>query len=150
MEFRCIPQDLASALSAWTGDTLVVGLFASGDSNAEDPRRQVLANLFGDELLQRLEQRQFKAKPGESASLERLGASPQTLILVGLGEAKEFDLAALRMACAAGARAACSAGAKDLALCLPTAGLGAGAAARAMAEAVRLSLFQDQRFKSKA
>ena len=54
MEFRCIHQDLASALSAWTGDTLVVWLFASGYSNAEDPRRQVLANLFGDELLQRL------------------------------------------------------------------------------------------------
>ncbi len=150
MEFRCIPQDLASALGTWAGDTLVVGLFASGDSNGEEPRRQVLTNLFGSELLQRLEQRQFKAKPGESVSLERLGASPQTLILVGLGEAAEFDLAGLRTACAAGARAACAAGAQDLALCLPTEGLGAGAAARAMAEAVRLSLFQDQRFKSKA
>ena len=106
MEFRCIPQDLANALSAWAGDTLVVGLFASSDSNREDPRRQVLTNLFGSELQQRLEQRQFKAKPGESVSLELLGASPQTLILVGLGEAAEFDLAGLRMACAAGARAA--------------------------------------------
>jgi len=150
MEFRCIPQDLASALGAWAGDTLVVGLFANNDSNPEDPRRQVLTNLFGSELLQRLEQRQFKAKPGESVSLERLGASPQTLILVGLGETKEFDLAGLRMGCAAGARAACAAGAQDLGLCLPTEGLEPGAAARAMAEAVRLSLFQDQRFKSKA
>ena len=150
MEFRCIPQDLASALGAWAGDTLVVGLFANNDSNPEDPRRQVLTNLFGSELLPRLEQRQFKAKPGESVSLERLGASPQTLILVGLGEAAEYDLAGLRMACAAVARAACSAGAQDLALCLPTEGLGAGAATRAMAEAVRLSLFQDQRFKSQA
>jgi len=150
MEFRCIPQDLANALGIWAGDTLVVGLFSSGDSNWEDPRRQGLTNLFGDELLQRLEQRQFKAKPGESVSLERLGTSPQTLILVGLGEAADFDLAGLRLAAAAGARAASSASAQDLALDLPTAGLGTGAAARAMAEAVRLSLFQDQRFKSKA
>jgi leucyl aminopeptidase len=150
MEFRCIRQDLATALGSWAGDTLVVGLFVSGDSNQEDPRRQDLVNLFGSELLERLEQRQFKAKPGETFSLERLGAFPRTLILVGLGEAAEFDLAGLRLASAAGARAASSAGAKDLALCLPSEDLGAGAAARAMAEAVRLSLFQDQRFKSKA
>ena len=58
MEFRCIPQDLASALGTWAGDTLVVGLFASDDSNREDPRRQGLANLFGRELLLRLEHRE--------------------------------------------------------------------------------------------
>ena len=150
MEFRCIPQDLDGALIAWAGDTLVVGLFATSDSNREDPRRQVLANLFGSELLPRLEQRQFKATPGETFTLDRLGASPQTLILVGLGEPETFDLAGLRLASSAAARAACNAGARDLALWLPTEGLGGGAATHTMAEAVRLSLYQDQRFQSKA
>ncbi|MEY3757272.1 MAG: putative cytosol aminopeptidase, partial [Cyanobacteriota bacterium] len=150
MEFRCIPDDLSQALASWQGDSLAVGLFASDGSNPPEPSRQWLENLLGASLNERLEQRRFKAKPGEILPIERLGATPQTLILVGLGEASHFDLSALRQAAAAAAQAASRLGARELGLALPSAGLPAATAAKAMAEAVKLSLFVDHRFKSES
>ena len=127
MEFRCIPDDLSAALASWQGDSLAVGLFASDGSNPPEPSRQWLENLLGPGLNERLEQRRFKAKPGEILPIERLGATPQTLILVGLGEASRFDLSALRQAAAAAAQAASRLGARELGLALPGAGLPAHA-----------------------
>ena len=150
MEFRCIPDDLSAALASWQGDSLAVGLFSSENSNPPEPSRQWLENLLGPGLNERLEQRRFKAKPGEILPIERLGAAPQTLILVGLGEASRFDLSALRQAAAAAAQAASRLGARELGLALPSAGLPAATAAKAMAEAVKLSLFVDHRFKSES
>jgi leucyl aminopeptidase len=148
MEFRCIPDELTAALGHWTGDTLAVGLFAPSDDHPAHVLRSQLIAAFGDDLQQRLEQRRFKAKPGECLSLERLGTLPRTLILVGLGEPAEFDLDTLRAAAAAAGRAATAAAAQELALALPCEGLASATAGRAMAEAVRLSVYSDQRFKS--
>lgn len=150
MEFRCIPDALPAALGQWRGDCLAVGLFAGADDRPEHPQLEQLSTALGQPLTERLDQRRFKAKPGECLSLDRLEASPQTLILVGLGAPADFSLAGLRQACAAASQAAAAAGASHLALALPIEGLEAGAAARAMAEAARLSLFSDQRFKSEA
>jgi leucyl aminopeptidase len=70
------------------------------------------------------------------------------VILVGLGEPAGFDGNALRTATASIARAAAAAGSRSLALALPVEGLEPGAATAAMAEAVRLSLYADHRFRS--
>jgi leucyl aminopeptidase len=148
MEFRCIPDELTAALAQESGDTLVVGLFASSEERPEHPLHGQLMALFGDDLRPRLKQRHFKAKAGECLTLERLGAAPRTLILVGLGEPAEFNLDGLRAAAAAASRAAAGAGAEQLAVALPCEGFDSTAAARAMAEAVRLSVYSDQRFKS--
>jgi leucyl aminopeptidase len=148
MEFRCIPEELTAALEQWTGDTLAVGLFARDEERPEHPLQTQLLAIFGADLQQRLEQRRFKAKPGESLCLERLGATPRTLILVGLGEPAAFDLDGLRAAAAGAARAAVSSGAEQLGVALPCEGFEGAAAARAVAEAVRLSVYSDQRFKS--
>ncbi|MCU0528117.1 MAG: leucyl aminopeptidase [Cyanobium sp. Prado107] len=150
MEFRCIPDELAAALSQWSGDTLAVGLFARGDERPDHPLWSQLIGAFGAELRERLEQRRFKAKPGDCLTLERIGALPRTLILAGLGEPADFDLDALRGAAAAAARAAEAAGAERLALALPVEAFAPAAAARGIAEAVRLSLYSDQRFKSES
>ncbi|MEX1325137.1 MAG: leucyl aminopeptidase [Synechococcaceae cyanobacterium] len=127
---------------------MAVGLFATDDERPGHPLGSQLTAAFGAELQQRLEQRRFKAKPGECLSLERLGAAPRTLILVGLGDPAEFDLDGLRVAAAGAARAAAGAGAEDLALAMPCEGFESAAAGRAIAEAVRLSGYSDQRFKS--
>ncbi|MCH9714543.1 MAG: leucyl aminopeptidase [Cyanobacteria bacterium] len=152
MEFRCIPEDLSQALGRWDGDTLAVGLFAlEPAATTSQPLRQQLAASFGPALLERLEQRGFNAKRGECISFERLDASPGTLILVGLGEPARFDLNALRHAAAAAATAAGQRHSRDLGLALPWDALDATAsasAAAAAAEAVRLSLYRDQRFRS--
>jgi len=150
MDFRCIPDVLPAALGLWDGDCLAVGLFAGAEDRPDHPQLEQLTAALGQSLASRLEQRRFKAKPGEWLSLDRLDASPQTLILVGLGAPADFNLAGLRRACAAASQAAATAGADHLALAMPIEALAAGAAAQAMAEAARLALFSDQRFKGEA
>ena len=66
-----------------------------------------------------LERRQFKGEPGDSLVIERLGQTPATLVLVGLGDPESHDAANLRRAGARAARAAVSAGARQLGLWMP-------------------------------
>jgi len=150
MEFRCIPQALGEALHDWSGDTLAIGVFGGTDGTLSTPWQEDLDTWLGTDLLQALGDRGFKGKAGECRSLERLGQQPRTLVAVGLGEPENLDLGALRSASAAAASAAAAARAEHLALALPTANLNGAAAAGALAEAVRLSLYQDQRFRSEA
>jgi len=148
MEFRCSSSPLAAALGGLGEQALAVGLFSGEEGLAAHPLLEALTERFGSELTARLEQRQFKAKPGDCASLECLGSLPATLILVGLGEPAGFDGNGLRSAAAAAARAALSAGCSSLALALPLEGLDSSHGARAMAEAARLATYSDERFKS--
>lgn len=150
MDFRCIPDVLPGALSYFDGECLAVGLFASAEDRPDHPQLEQLSAALGQSLTSHLEQRRFEAKPGQCLSLDRLDASPQTLILVGLGAPADFNLAGLRRACAAASQAAAAAGASHLALAMPIEALAADAAAQAMAEASRLALFCDERFKSEA
>ncbi|MEY3749998.1 MAG: hypothetical protein RLZZ186_417 [Cyanobacteriota bacterium] len=143
VEIRCS----AATLSTWSGEALVVGLF-SGEAGTSS--REALATRFGQAVLERLEQRRFKAKPGESLSIDRLGESPSLLVLIGLGAPGEFGQEQLRSAAAAGTKAAAASGSQQVGLALPVDGLEPASAAGAMAEAVRLSLYADQRFKSEA
>ena len=140
MDVRCS----SGTLQTWAGDTLAVGLF-SGDGAGQ---RQALEARWGSPLLKRLEQRRFKAKPGECVTLELLEQTPSALVLIGLGDPAAFGLDGLRSAAASAAKAAAALGGGSLGLAMPVEGLEPAAAASAMAEAVRLSLFADQRFKS--
>ena len=143
LAFRC---STAAPLS-WDGEALAVGLF-TGD--AGDAGRAALAERFGTALLSSLEQRRFKGKPGECLSFQLLGSSPTTLLVLGLGEPAGFSGEQLRSATATACKAAAAAGAAGLGLSLPLEGLEPAAAAAAMAQAARLSLFADQRFKGEA
>ena len=140
-EIRCSTATLAN----WSGEALAVGLF-SDDAGAAS--RSALSARFGAAIADQLERRRFKAKPGECLSLDLLGQTPSLLIVVGLGAPADFGAEQLRSATAAASRTAAAAGASQLGLAMPIEGLGAEAAAMAMAEAVRLSLYADQRFKS--
>ena len=142
MEFRCT----STPASSWSGDTLAVGLFSGGGG----PLQAVLEARFGAALLERLEQRQFKGKTGESLRLEWLGTTPSVLLLVGLGDPAEFGLEGVRQAAARIAKAAQVQGCSSLGIALPVEELEPQAAAATIAQAVRLSLFNDQRFKSEA
>ena len=144
MEFRCVPSTGDDWLAGWSGDALAIGLFC----DEEHPGRRQLRERFGAALDTHLGQRRFQAKPGDLVTIERLDQSPSLLILVGLGEAADFHLTALRQACGQVARRASQLGVRQLGLNFPVEGFGAAAAAAAMAEATRLSLYADQRFKS--
>ncbi|MFM7086930.1 MAG: leucyl aminopeptidase [Cyanobium sp.] len=144
MEFRCVPSTGEDLLASWSGDCLAIGLF----SDEEHPGRRQLRERFGSALESHLQQRRFKARSGDLVTIERLEQTPSLLILVGLGAAAEFHLGALRQACANVARRASQLGCRQLGLRMPVEGLGAAAAAAAMAEATRLGLYSDQRFRS--
>ena len=152
MDLRCVPMDLSrgadlAASAPTASDALAVGLVSD---QPKQPLRQALDELLGPDLAARLEQRRFKAKPGECLSFERIAGSPSSVILVGMGAVAELDLAGVRRASAAAAKAAAAAGCTQLALALPIEALEPGAAAVAMAEAARLSLYTDQRFKGES
>lgn len=149
MEFRCLavtPSVPGALKETWTGDTLVLGRFASAAGSG----RALAEELVGEGFEALLQRRRFEGKPGQTITLERPGGSPASLILVGLGDPADFGLEALRQASAEAARAAASAGAVELGLWLPVEGLEPAAATAAMAESVRLGLYADQRFKSEA
>ena len=150
MDFQCLPLDLAAARTGWQGDCLAVGLLSRPEAGTDQPAHPfwpALEAWFGPELQQRLERRRFEAKAGDCISFEPLGGSLPNLVLVGLGPAADLDPAGLRVAAATAARSAAAAGATRLALAFPLDGMEARAAARTMAEAVRLGLYCDQRFK---
>ncbi|MFM2205204.1 MAG: hypothetical protein RLZZ560_599, partial [Cyanobacteriota bacterium] len=142
-EIRCSTATLAN----WSGEALAVGLF-SDDAGAAS--RSALSARFGAAIADQLERRRFKAKPGECLSLDLLGQTPGQLIVVGLGAPADFGPEQLRSATAAASKAAAASGCSQLGLAMPIEGLAPEAAAAAMAEAVRLSLYADQRFKSEA
>ena len=151
MDVRCLSIDPgdAAALQQLQADALAIGLFSDRDQQSQMQALQQLLTADEQAALQtRLEQRRFKGKPGECLSFERLGATPATLIVIGLGEPAGFDLDGVRQAAARACKAAAPAG--SLALALPLDALPLDRAAQAMAEAVRLSLYVDQRFKSEA
>ena len=127
MEFRCT----STPASSWSGDTLAVGLF----SGSSGPLKAVLEERFGAALLERLAQRQFKGKTGESLRFEWLGATPSVLLVVGLGDPAEFGLDGARKAAANIAKAAQGQGCTSLGIALPVEGLEPQAAAAAIAQA---------------
>jgi len=132
-----------ATLQSWTGDVLVVGMF---EGDMED-RLNDLEKRCGGSLAQRLEQKMFTAKSGEIANFQLLQSNPSQLVIVGLGEAQKLMLDDLRKAAALGARASIGSSG-TLGMMLPWEPLVPAAAAIAIAEAVRLSLYKDVRFRS--
>ena len=152
MDIRCLPFPAAAEaggspanpLEGWSGDGLVVGLF----KGENPPEHTLLVSLLGEGCGAALERRRFHGKPGECVSFDRPGAVPATLTVVGLGEPAQLDLAALRRATALAVRATARQGCQQLGVLLPVEGLVPEVAAEAMAEAARLALYSDHRFRS--
>lgn len=129
---------------AWSGSVLALGI------PQEDPQGliEAMEQRFNIQLSEWLKQKPFTGKSGDLASLQLLRGDCTTLILMGLGEPGSVDRESLRLAAAAAARAAVGQG-DSLGLLLPWGSDDPAADAAAAAEAVRLALYSDQRFRSK-
>ena len=136
-------SSLSSAgLQNWSGDVLVVGLLQDQPATDLDSRFAGLSAA--------LERQQFKGKPSEQLLINRLEADgPKRLVVLGLGPASNFNLQRVRSAAARAAKAAIGFSG-TLGLQLNWDGLEPAAAARAAAEAARLALYSDQRFRKTA
>ena len=131
----------SDGLQDWSGDVLVVGLLQDQPATDLDSRFAGLSAA--------LERQQFKG-PSEQLLINRLEADgPKRLVVLGLGPASSFNLQGVRSAAARAAKTA-TGFSGTLGLQLNWDGLEPAAAARAAAEAVRLALYSDQRFRKTA
>lgn len=131
----------STGLLEWNGDVLAVGL-PQGDVDATVT---ALEQRFAG-ITDALKQQEFKGKPGDQVLITPLGGGPQRLVVLGLGEANEIDADRLRGTAARAAKAAIGYEG-SLGLQLPWGGTDATEAGRICAEAVRLCLYKDQRFR---
>ncbi len=131
----------STGLQEWNGDVLAVGL-PQGDV---DTTATALEQRFAG-ITDALKQQEFKGKPGDQLVITPLGGGPQRLVVLGLGESDGIDTDRLRAAAARAAKAAIGCEG-NLGLHLPWTGTDATEAARICAEAVRLCLYKDQRFR---
>ncbi|MFL0769967.1 MAG: leucyl aminopeptidase [Prochlorococcus sp.] len=131
-----------ASLQDWKGAVLVVGVLAGDPGNLLNQLEQ----KCGGSLKRNLKLQQFKGKTGDLATLQLLPGNPDQLIVVGLGEPQDLAIDDLRRAAAKAARA-CKGSEGCLGMLLPWEPLNQSAAAVAVAEAVRLSLYKDQRFR---
>ena len=134
----------SSGLQEWNGNVLAVGL-PQGDAN--DTATALEQRFAG--ITETLKQQEFKGKPGDQLVITPLGAGLQRLVVLGLGDTDAIDTNSLRGAAARAAKAAIGCEG-SLGLLLPWAGTDAAEAARISAEAVRLCLYKDQRFRKDA
>jgi leucyl aminopeptidase len=140
MEFRCS----TASLGELPCDGLAIGLL----SGAWQEQLQHLLPQLATQATALLERRQFTAKAGELVQLNLAGISPSLLLIVGLGEPEPFNLEALRQGAAQLAKASRGSGCQQLGLVLPLEAFAPEQATTALVQAVRLALFQDQRFRS--
>ncbi|KKZ15094.1 MAG: aminopeptidase A [Candidatus Synechococcus spongiarum 142] len=141
MNFHLVPADAPLPGEA----ALAVGLF----SDELDAGLTGLDTRLGVSLAPIISQRKFKANAGEALTLHPLSGTPQTLLLLGLGERSGHTLPGLQKAAVRAARFAQDQSVKTLVLHLPLAALEPTAALQKQAMAVRLAVFQDLRFKGK-
>ncbi len=133
----------SASLQNWTGNVLLVGLL---EGNLEEQLSH-LEKLCDGLLIKRLEKQEFSAKPGDFASFNFLKGNPEKLILIGLGKPQNLQLDDLRVGVSKGIRS----GVEDkgsLGILFPWEPFDASAAAKAIGESARLSLFKDLRFRS--
>ncbi len=140
MEISINPGEIKN----WDGSTLILGVFA------DDFEKQLgkLELPKGISLAARLKENNFHGKTGELFSCNFLESTPNKFILIGLGQPENLLLNDLRKAAAIGARASIGNSGK-LGIILPWDLFTPESVIKATGEAVRLSLFEDNRFRSK-
>ncbi|MAR53066.1 MAG: leucyl aminopeptidase [Propionibacteriaceae bacterium] len=129
---------------AWSGTVLALGI-TEGDPQGWIP---AMEERFSISLSEWLEQRKFSGKCGESTSLQLLNPHCTCLVLLGMGPLDSVDINGFRQAAAAAARASLEQSG-SLGLSLPWDAVDPAEAMTAAAQAVRLALYNDQRFLSK-
>jgi leucyl aminopeptidase len=131
----------------WTGDCLVIGLFESNTALSGDLAE--LDSKLAGTLQELIAEVEFKGK-AESVAVTRVGGnSPiRKIAVVGLGKSDQLTLDTLRRAAAAAIRMAKREKVKTLGLSLPICQDDPAQTTQAIAEAVELTLHQDNRFKS--
>jgi leucyl aminopeptidase len=131
----------------WAGDGLAIGLFENAVELTDELAK--LDEKFAGVIKELIAEEEFKGKQG-STIVTRVGggSSVRKVILVGLGKPEDLKLETLRRAAAAVAKTSKKQKCKTLGISLPLWNNDPAQTAQALAEAVQLALYQDNRFKS--
>ena len=132
-----------SGIEDWDGTVLIIGLL---NKSIESQLGKIKKHL-SPEIFDILLEKSIEGKAGEISTFELLKGDLDKIIILGLGEPNKVKLDDLRKAAALGARKSIGSKGK-LGIFFPWEIFGEKAAAKAIAEAIRLALFKDQRFKS--
>ncbi|WP_320676294.1 leucyl aminopeptidase [Prochlorococcus sp. MIT 1300] len=139
MEFSLTP----ASLQEWPGAVLIVGIHEGDFETQLHP----LESRFDAPLTKILEKQNFQAENGEITSFQLLQNSPLKLIVVGLGKLEDLSVNTFRNAAAKSAKE--SLGSEGpLGIFFPWKKLHSKDLINVVAEAIRLSLFKDLRFRS--
>ena len=130
-------------IHSWAGTVLLVGLL---NKNLESNIKE-LEEYLEFKIETRLKHKKFTGEIGDKAIFEVFQGKHEKIIFVGLGEPENLSLNDLRKAAAIGAKS--SVGCEgELGIFFPWEAFDPTNAAKAVAEATRLALFKDIRFKS--
>ncbi|MGA7935770.1 MAG: leucyl aminopeptidase, partial [Kovacikia sp.] len=134
-------------LLEWSGDGLVVGLFEEQVELTGD--FVTLNEKLSGTIQELIAEAEFKGKEGSSAATRvGSGSTVRKIILIGLGKSDALKLDGIRRAAAASARLAKKEKCKSLGIYLPVWNSNPTLTTQAIAEGVKLALYQDNRFKS--
>ncbi|AAQ00457.1 MULTISPECIES: leucyl aminopeptidase [Prochlorococcus] len=131
-------------LADWTGSIIAVGLL-EGQIQEQLSLLEEICDY--DSLLTHVEEKDFSAKAGELIKLEILGKSLEKIILIGLGKPEALSIDDLREGAALASRASIGSKGK-IGILFPWEPFNPISASKAVAEAMRLSIFKDLRFQS--
>ncbi len=134
----------AGTADKWSGDLLIIGIL---EGQLDNPLN-LLEERFGKQSKDCFERNKFSGKKNESLTFHLLDRNPEKVICVGLGKPEELLLTDFQKAAALGARSSLGSAGK-LGVLFPWDLFRTEEAAAAVAEAIRLSFFKDQRFRGK-
>nr|AUG32798.1 leucyl aminopeptidase [Paulinella longichromatophora] len=130
-------------LTSWSGHTLVIGIFQ--DDNQTD--RQELHKRFRDYLAEPSAILQFSGKRNEIKTLSCFQFTCENIILVGLGQSSELCIQSIRD-CISSITSKMIGNNGSFGICLPIKKLDPLNTVIAIGESLRLSLYNDKRFRS--
>ncbi len=140
MKFSSNPQKLKS----WNGDVLFIGIIEDKSESA----LKLLEERYGNSITKNLFQKKFTGKSGQIATFNLLKGLPEQLLcVIGLGQSNQLKIESLRKAASIAIRASSGSEGK-IGVVFPWEDFDKEKAVQAVAEAIRLSIFKDQRFRS--
>ncbi|WP_320674205.1 leucyl aminopeptidase [Prochlorococcus sp. MIT 1341] len=135
----------ANALRAWDGDVLIIGVLEDKSKSTF----KLLEERYGDSITKNLTKQKFTGKSGQIATFHLLQQhSEEATFVVGLGETNSLTIESFRKATSLAVKQSKGTEGK-IGVLFPWGNIDKAKEIQAVAEAVRLCLFKDERFKSK-
>ncbi len=135
---------VSKEISEWSGSVLIAGVLEGTTKSQLNLFKSLVKETY---LLERFNYAKFEGKKNQKLSIDLIDKNVKKIVFVGLGTAENLLIQDLRIAASIGTRQVLSHGSK-LGILLPWDAFDPSAASVAVGEAIRLTSFKDQRFKS--